>query len=388
MKIYLDNAATTKVMDEIIDKTIDMYKKSYGNPSSLHNMGLEAEKEITKAKEIIAKALRVNKNDIYFTSGGTEGNNIGILGSVLANKKNGKHIITSVVEHHSVISVYNHLEQKGYEVTRINCDKNGVVDLEELENSIRNDTILVSIMHVNNEVGTIMPIEKIGKLIKEKNHKTLFHVDGVQSFCKLDVFPEKYNIDTLSISGHKIYAPKGVGILYIKNPNRIKPITYGGSHQNGIRPGTENVAAIAGLGISTEKLYAKMNENQEHYRDLKNYLIKKLKDTTDDFKINGYIDNINESAAHIINISFNNVKGEVLLHSLESKEIYVSTGSACSSKKKSKSPTLKDGLKLDDKTIEEAIRISFSIYNTFEDIDCFVEALNEIIPNLRRFIRK
>lgn len=388
MEIYLDNAATTKVMDEAINKMDYIYRTNYGNPSSLHTKGIQAEKEIINSKNILAKILKVDKNSIFFTSGGTESNNLAIIGSVIANKRKGKHIITSVFEHPSVSHVFKHLESEGYEVSTIPCDKKGVIDIKKLEDEIRDDTILVSIMHVNNEIGSIQPIESIGNIIKQKNKDIIFHVDCVQSFGKLEIHPSKVGIDCLSISGHKIHGPKGIGVLFINNPNRIKPIVYGGDHQNGIRSGTENVAGIAAIGITSEIMYNNLEKNQHHMYNLKKRLYEGIKNNIDNVYINGPDIEDEFSANHILNIRFDDVRGEVLLHSLESKGIYISTGSACSSNKGAKSITLKEGLGLDDKAIETAVRFSFSSYNTEEDIDYCISQMVKIIPELRRFVRK
>lgn len=385
MNVYLDNAATTKALDEVVEKMRVILTEHYGNPSSKHYKGMEAEKEITNAKSIIASILKVEKKEIIFTSGGTESNNIALFGVARAYARNGKHIIISKYEHPSVSKVAEQLEEEGFEVTTLPLLKDGTVDLEVLKKSIKNDTILVSIMHVNNELGSIAPLDKIGPIIKQLNPNTLFHVDAVQSFGKLAILPKKWMIDLLSISGHKIHASKGVGALYIGTKVKIKPIFYGGAHEKGLRSGTENTPGIAGLGVAAEYMYNHLHEHAEHLYKIKMQLKDGILNTIERTYVNGPQDE--KGANHILNIRFEGVKGEVLLHALESKGIYISTGSACSSNKPEPSATLL-ALGHTEQEVESSVRFSFSMFNTSEEIDYCIAQLQEIIPTLRKFIKK
>ena len=384
MKAYLDNSATTKCSDRAVDLMIKILSEDYGNPSSLHNMGADAEKYIKDARKKIAKTLKVEEKEIVFTSGGTESNNLAILGGVEANKRAGNHIITTSVEHASVWQPMKHLEELGYRVTYLPVDKSGVISLDALEEALDEDTIFVSMMQVNNEIGTIEPIAEAAKRIRAKAGKALIHVDAIQSYGKMLIHPKKLNIDMLSVSGHKIHGPKGSGFLYVREKTKLKPILFGGGQQKGIRSGTENVPAIAGLGEAAAEIYENMQQKTDHMYDLRDYFIRevtKIKDVT----VNGKMGR--ESAPHIISVSVAGVRSEVLLHSLEEKEIYVSAGSACSSNKPSVSRTLQAiGLKND--LLDSTVRFSLCEDTTKEEIDYALEALEEIIPFRRKFIRK
>lgn len=385
MEVYLDNAATTRVLDEIIEKVAEMSHTHYGNPSSLHYKGMDAEQEIAKAKDILAKCLKVDKNELYFTSGGTESNNLALIGIAKAYMRSGKHIIISSIEHPSVSETAHFLEEEGFEITHLPVDQEGYISMTALEQAIREDTILVSIMYVNNEIGTIQKIDEIGLLIKRCNPNTIFHVDAVQAFGKLVINPTKWMIDALSISGHKIYAPKGIGALYIRNKVKIKPIIYGGSQQSGIRSGTENTTGIVALGMAAEFMYNNQAYIYDKIMNLRNRMLEGIFNSLDGVHINGVQNGL--SAPHILNLRFDDVKGEVLLHALESKGIYISTGSACSSNKPAPSSTLK-AIGLNNNQIASSVRISFSVYNTEEEIDYCVEQLAQLVPNLRKFVRK
>ena len=384
MEIYLDNGATTRPFEEVVDLMCRVFSQDYGNPSSLHKKGFQAEKYILKSKDIFSKILKVNQKEIYFTSGGTESNNLAILGVANAYKRTGKHIITTEIEHSSVKNTINYLGDNDYEITVLPVDSNGHINLNQLRDSIREDTILVSIMHVNNEIGTIMPIEEIGKIIKEKNRETVFHVDAIQSFGKLMIYPKKYNIDVLSISGHKFHAPKGIGAIYINDNIKINPIIYGGFQQNGIRSGTENVPGIAAIGCAAEKMYSNIDSNSEYLYKLKKHLANRIISEIPDTIVNGI--EVEKGAPNILSIRFNNIRGEVLLHSLEEKEIFVSTGSACSSNKPSKKGPLQ-AIGLTNEEALSTIRFSFCIFNTIEEMDICVEELKKIVPLLRKFVR-
>lgn len=384
-EIYLDNSATTKPFDSVIEVMMDCYKYNYGNPSSMHKMGIEAEKEIKKARRRIANFLKVEEAEIIFTSGGTEGNNIAIKGLLNRNKRRGNHIITTTIEHPSVINIFKDLEKKGYEVTYLSVNSDGKINLDELESIIREDTILVSIMMVNNEVGTIQPIKGISNIIKQHNN-CFFHVDGVQAFGKIHCYPKKYGIDLFTISSHKIHGPKGIGALYINKDILIEPLLLGGGQENGIRSGTENVPAIVGMGKAVENINQKFEDDIKILYKLREKTKVKILDNINNVHINGP-DNKDETAPHILSVSFEDIKGEVLLHSLEQDSIYVSTGSACSSKKKGQSHVLKS-MGISNSLMEGTMRISFSILNTEEEIDLFIKALKKRVNLLRKIIRR
>jgi cysteine desulfurase len=383
MECYLDNSATTKCFDEVKDLVVEILTKDYGNPSSMHTKGVEAEKYVKQAKEWIASSLKVNKKEIFFTSGGTESNNMAIIGSAMANMRAGKHIITSEIEHPSVTSTMKYLEEQGFLVTYLPVDSNGIIKLDKLEKALCKETILVSIMYVNNEIGAVQPVDEIVKIIKNKNPNTLYHVDAIQAFGKYRIHPKKQGVDMVSISGHKIHAPKGVGVLYVNEKVKIKPILFGGGQQKGMRSGTENVPGAAGLGLAIKKCYDDFDEKINHLYELKNYFIgeiAKIGGTT----INGKTDR--ESAPHIVSVSFDDVKSEVLLHALESKNVFVSAGSACSSNKTGVSETLK-AIGVKKELLESTIRFSFAAETTKEELDYCLEALKEILPKLRIYIR-
>lgn len=350
-------------------------EKEYGNPSSLHNFGFSAEKEIKKARTIISKIIKSNENEIFFTSGGTEANNLAILGVASAYKKTGSHIIVNKTEHPSVLEAYKKLENLGYTVSYLNVDKKGYADLSQLEKEINKETILVSVMHVNNEIGTINDIKKISEIIKSKNNKTLFHTDCVQSFCKNSV-NSKY-ADLITLSGHKIHGPKGIGALFIKKGIRVNPLFIGGNQQKGIRSGTENVPGIVGFASASEYMSMNMEKNNEKILLIKNKL-KEIKNLLPEVYING---DENNGSPYILNISFADIKGEVLLHTLEDKGIYVSTGSACTSNHKKHIGTVDiiGGIG------ENSLRFSFSDENTVHEACECISALLEIVPLLRQY---
>lgn len=379
MKVYLDNSATTKPLPQVVKAMTETMTSNYGNPSSLHNMGLEAEKVLKEARRVIANKLGVDTGEIYFTSGGTESNNLAIKGIASSYNNRGEHLISTEIEHPAVLEKFLALEEEGYEVTYLKVDKKGIIDLEELKKSIREDTILVSIMHVNNELGSIQPVSDAGKLIKEINPRTFFHVDAVQSFGKILVKPKPWNIDMLTISGHKIHGPKGIGALYVKKGVNLTPLLYGGGQEAGLRSGTENVPGIAGLASAVTAL-PDLSTNRPRYQKLdrlRDYFLTEIKNNLPDVKVNSTKD----GAPHIIHISIPGLKGEVLVHSLEKEGIYVSTGSACHSRYKNKSHVLKS-IKLPEDLIDGSIRISLSEFNTREEIDY---ALNKISEQIKVF---
>ncbi|MCD8020236.1 MAG: cysteine desulfurase [Clostridiales bacterium] len=380
-EIYFDNGATTRAFPEVREIMMKVLNDEYGNPSSMHRKGYHAEQYLKEAGEIIARSLKVEPKEIYFTSGGTEANNLALIGTAMAHRRTGKHIITSCIEHASVYNPLSYLEEEGFEVTYLPVDGHGIVDLEALEAALRPDTFLVSIMCVNNEIGAVEPVAQIGSIVKKYNPEILFHTDCIQAYGKMKCFPKKWKADMLSVSGHKIHGPKGIGFLYIKEGTKIRPIIWGGNQQKGMRSGTENVPGIAGLGKAAELIYENHNDKIEKLREIKEHFICRVL-----AEIENVRDNSGE-APHIASISFPGVRSEVLLHALEEKDIYVSAGSACSLNKPGVSGTLK-GIGLDKDCLESTLRFSFSIYNTVEETDVCVEALKELVPVLRKFKRR
>lgn len=383
MECYFDNSATTRVHPEVVNLMTTIMLEDYGNPSSMHIMGLNAEKYVRQARQVIARTLKVDDRTILFTSGGTESDNMALIGAASANKRAGKHIITTKIEHPAILETCKHLEEQGYEITYLPVDKNGVIDIDYLKESIREDTIIVSIMHTNNEIGSVMPIEAAGKIIKEKNPNTLFHVDAVQGYGKAMIYPKKMNIDLLSVSGHKIHGPKGIGFLYIGEKVKIHSIIFGGGQQKALRSGTENVPAIAGLAKACELVYKDFENDMNHLYDLKDRLANGLLEI-DDVKINGLPGR--ESSPHIVSLSVGGIRSEVLLHALEDKGIYISAGSACASNKPSISETLK-AIGVEQRFLDATVRFSLCTNNTEEEIDYCLATIKQILPQLRRFTR-
>lgn len=387
MEAYLDNAATTKVSESVKDRMVECLIKDYGNPSSMHQKGVDGEKYIIQAKKIIADNMKVEPKEIVFTSGGTESNNLALIGSALANKRGGDHIITTQMEHPSVYNPLLYLEEMGFRITYLPVERDGKVNIKVLEGAICADTILVSVMYVNNEIGSVQDIGEIGAKIKKVNSQTLFHVDGIQGFGKYYIYPKRMGIDLLSVSGHKIHGPKGSGFLYIKDRVKIKPIIFGGGQQKGLRPGTENVPAIAGLGQAIKEIYEDKEKKTAHLYQLKTALIQgvnEIEDTT----INGITENtmLEDTVPHIVSASFAGIKSEVLLHALEEKQIYVSSGSACASNHPQLSGTLK-AIGVKQNLLDSTLRFSFSVNTTMEEIEYAITNLKEIVPMLRRFTR-
>ena len=383
MEAYFDNSATTRCYPEVAEIVVKTMTEDFGNPSAMHLKGVEAEKYVREAAQILAKILKVNEKEIIFTSGGTESNNLALFGGADANKRSGNHIITTSVEHAAVGQPAERLEQMGYEVTIVPVDHRGVVQLEALEKALRPDTILVSTMYVNNEVGAVMPVEEIAKLVHEKSPKALYHVDAIQAFGKYRIYPKKAGIDMLSVSSHKIHGPKGVGFLYINEKARIQPQILGGGQQAGMRSGTDNVPGIAGLGVAAKMVYTDFDEKIEHMYQLKEHLAEgflKLPDV----RLNGM--ELREGAPQILSASFLGVRSEVLLHTLEEKSIYVSAGSACSSHKRKAAGTL-SAMGMEAAQRESTLRFSFSEENTFEEVDYALEVIGQVLPMLRRYSR-
>ena len=384
MEAYFDNSATTKVLDCVKDAVVDAMCVNYGNAAAKHRKGVEAENLIREAKKAIADTLKVQEKEILFTSGGTESNNTALIGTALANRRAGKHLITTGVEHPSIYNTMSFLEEMGFEVTYLPVDHLGHISLEDLENAIREDTILVSVMYVNNEVGAVEPIEAISQCIKKKNPKTLFHVDAIQAYGKYKIRPKKQGIDLLSVSGHKIHAPKGVGFLYIRDGVKIRPILFGGGQQKGMRSGTENVPGCVGLGVAAREAYKNFDARIEKLYTLRERLIAGLK-PLGGVTINGSEDRTN--APQIVSASFEGVRSEVLLHALEDKEVYVSSGSACSSNHPGISGTLK-GIGVKKELLDSTIRFSLGDLNTEEEVDYAIDVLGELLPVLRRYQMK
>ncbi len=384
MEAYFDNSATTKVLDCVKDAVVDAMCVNYGNAAAKHRKGVEAENLIREAKKAIADTLKVQEKEILFTSGGTESNNTALIGTALANRRAGKHLITTGVEHPSIYNTMSFLEEMGFEVTYLPVDHLGHISLEDLEKAIREDTILVSVMYVNNEVGAVEPIEAISQCIKKKNPKTLFHVDAIQAYGKYKIRPKKQGIDLLSVSGHKIHAPKGVGFLYIRDGVKIRPILFGGGQQKGMRSGTENVPGCVGLGVAAREAYKDFDARIEKLYTLREHLIAGLK-PLGGVTINGSEDRTN--APQIVSASFEGVRSEVLLHALEDKGVYVSSGSACSSNHPGISGTLK-GIGVKKELLDSTIRFSLGDLNVEEEVDYAIGVLGELLPVLRRYQMK
>lgn len=385
MSIYFDNAASTRPISEAVECMKEVMCQQYANPASVSAFGMKAEQIIIDSRKQLAAMIYGEADEIYFTSGGTESNNWAIKGITEGYARSGRHIITTSIEHPSVSEPIKHLEEMGWEVTRLSVDKDGYIYLDQLEEAIRKDTVLVSILHVNNEVGTIQPIEKIGKLIKMKNPSTVFHVDAVQGFGKMDISVKKSQIDLLTVSGHKFHSPKGLGFLYIKKGIRIKPLLLGGGQQQGLRSGTENAAGAAALCCAAKTIVSKMDYYSTHVLNIKRTLAEGVLTEIANTKLIG--PPLSLASPYILNISFEGIRSEVLLHALEEEQIYVSAGSACSSRKKSGSQVLR-AIGCTDKEIEGAIRFSFCPFNTVLEAGHCVKILKKVIPMLRKYNRR
>lgn len=384
MEAYLDNSATTRCSERAAEMVMKVMRGDFGNPSSMHTKGVEAEHYIRDAKEFFAKNLKVDEKEIYFTSGGTESNNLALIGTAMANRRSGNHLITTSVEHASVGNPMKYLEEQGFEVTYLPVDQDGIVSLEALKEALRPETILVSVMYVNNEVGAVQPVDEIAKLVKDYDSKIIFHVDAIQAYGKYRIWPKKEGIDLLSVSGHKIHGPKGTGILYVNSKLKIHPIILGGGQQKGMRSGTENVPGIAGLAEAAKECYENLDEKIDRLYALKERFVKQIEEL-DDVKVNGRTGR--DSAPHIVSVSFRDVRSEVLLHALEEKGIYVSAGSACSSNKPAVSHTLKS-MGVEKDLLGSTIRFSFCFETTEEETDYCVRELRELLPMLRRYVRR
>lgn len=384
MQAYLDNAATTRAADAVVETVVKVMQEDFGNPSSKHMKGVEAENYIREAGRIIAKTLKCEEKELLYTSGGTESNNMAIMGAAYANKRKGNHVIVSSIEHASVKEPFRFLSEQGYRVTYLPVNDKGVTDVEKLKQVLDEETILVSVMFVNNEIGTIQPVEEIGKIVKDFDPSIIYHVDAIQGYGKLRIIPKKCNIDLLSVSGHKIHGPKGTGLLYIKDKTKIKPLILGGGQQKAMRSGTENVPGIAGLAKAVELIYdSRFDERVDRMYEQREYFINRLKQI-EGVTVNGFEDR--NAAPHVVSASFSNVRSEVLLHALEEKNIYVSSGSACSSNHPGLSSTLK-AIGLADELMDSTLRFSFCFDTTREELDYTIESLEALLPKLRRFTR-
>ena len=382
-EVYFDNSATTQVFDCVRDVMVKTLTEDYGNTAARHIKGVEAEHYIKEAREEIAKSLRVKEKEIVFTSGGTESNNMALIGTALASRRAGNHLITTCIEHASIYNTMSFLEEQGFRVTYLPVDHNGIVSPDALREAICDDTILVSVMYVNNEMGAVEPIEEIGKIIKEKKPGAYFHVDTIQAYGKYVIRPKRQGIDLLSVSGHKIHGPKGVGFLYMDERVKIKPLIYGGGQQKGLRSGTENVPGCAGLGAAVKEIYREHEAKVEKLYALKDRLVSGLS-KMEGVTVLGLTGR--DSAPQIVSAAFEGVRAEVLLHALEDRGVYVSSGSACSSTHPGVSGTLR-GIGLKAELLDSVLRFSFGLFNTEDEVDYCLAQLQELLPVLRKYRR-
>lgn len=399
MEAYLDNAATTRIDGEVLALMNRVYQEDFGNPSSRHRKGIEAERHIKTAKERIAATLKCKPEEILFTSGGTESNNMALIGTALANKRRGMHIITTSFEHASVYQPLFFLEELGFRVTYLTPGPDGSVSVEALKEALAPDTVLVSVMAVNNEVGAVQDIAAFGAAVKEYHPEIVFHVDAIQAYGKYRIYPKRQNIDLLSVSAHKLHGPKGCGFLYVREKTKIKPLFYGGGQQKGMRSGTENVAGIAGTGLAAALAYERIEEVQQHLYALKEYFAQGLSAldgvTVHLVKPGGgeasgeeeQRKRLHRLAPHIMSVGFAGVRSEVLLHALEERGIYVSSGSACSSNHPAVSGTLK-AIGVEKELLDATVRFSFCRDTTKEELEYTLAVLKELLPQLRRFSRR
>ena len=384
MEAYLDNSATTRCYTKAAKLMYDIMTEHYGNTSSLHTKGVEAERYKREAAKIIARSMKVEEKEICFTSGGTESDNLALLGCARANRRAGNHLITTCIEHTAVLNTMRALEEEGFRVTYLPVDEKGVVRLSDLEEALCDDTILVSVMYVNNEIGSVQPIGEIGELLKKQNHRILFHVDAVQAYGKFRIYPKKLGIDLMSVSSHKIHGPKGVGFLYVDSRVKILPILFGGGQQRDLRSGTENVPGDAGFAEAVKEIYTDFDEKIERLYSLREYFVREI-GTIEGTTVNG--PGGREGAPHIVSVSFAGVRSEVLLHALEERGIYVSSGSACSSNHPALSGTLK-AIGVKKELLDSTLRFSFCEFTTKEELDYTLGVLRELLPALRRFTRR
>ncbi|MFV0529040.1 MAG: cysteine desulfurase family protein [Lachnospiraceae bacterium] len=380
MELYFDNAATTKCSKKAAEAVLEALTCVYGNPSAMHAKGVQAEKKVQAARSTLARLLKAEESEIIFTSGGTESDNLALAGVVQAAARTGNHVITTAVEHPAVSEPVRRLRESGCEVTVLPVDGDGAVDLADLKAAMRSTTVLVSVMYVNNEIGTIMPIAEIGAWLKKEYPAVVFHVDAVQAFGKYKIFPKRLGIDLLSVSAHKLHGPKGIGLLYIRKGVKCKPQILGGGQQLGLRSGTDNVPGIMGLAIAAEESYEHMEENAQSMRACKMRLLAGLQEI-ERVVVHGAPE---KTAEHIVSASFLGIGSEVLLHTLEERGIYLSAGSACATHKKNVSPTL-SAMQTGREEMESVVRFSFSGQNTPEEVEICLQVLKECVPKLRRY---
>ena len=383
MQVYLDNAASTRVSKPVIELMNKAMDEDYANPSAKHLKGMEAEKYLKEAAAKIAKTMKVSEKELVFTSGGTESNNMALIGAAMARQRYGKHIISTAIEHSAVHQVLVHLADLGFEYSILKVDEKGQISLEELKSLLRADTILVSVMYVNNEIGAVQDIKAIADIVHGYNKDIYMHTDAIQAYGKFKIFPKKEGIDLLSVSAHKLHGPKGSGFLYIDERVNIKPIIYGGGQQRGLRSGTLNIPGIAGLGEAAKEAYEDFDKEVEYICGLRDYLIDEITKFNDEgIKLNS--GKGSKFAPHVLSISISGVRAEVLLHAMEERGIYIASGSACSSNHPGLSGTLK-GIGLKEEFLSSTVRVSFSKYNNKEELDFFLANLKELIPQLRRY---
>jgi cysteine desulfurase len=382
-RIYLDNSATTPIDREVVEAMLPFLTEKFGNASSIHFYGQEARAAIDKARHQVAGIINARPNEIVFTSGGTEANNLAIRGLLEANEKYGKHIITSEIEHSAVKEVCQDLEKRGFEVTYLPVYEDGIVKIEDIKNAIRENTVLISVMTANNEIGTIQPVEEIGRLVRverEKGRKIWFHTDAVQAIGKIEVNVEEIGCDLLSISAHKLYAPKGVGALYVRRSVRLHSQSIGGHQERERRGGTESVPHIVAFGKACEMAKSNLQKNADHLKTLRDKFEQSIGEKITDIEFNGNREN---RLPHISNISFRSIEGEGLLINLDLQGVAVSTGSACSSGSLEPSPVIR-ALGRNDELARGAIRFSFGKDNSSEDVECVLDILPKAVENLRR----
>ena len=383
MEVYLDHSATTRCCREAADLMVRIMTEDYGNPSSMHRKGMEAENYLREAASELAGILKVQEKEIYFTSGGTESNNWALVGTAMDNRRRGNRILVSAVEHAAVSAPARWLADQGFDVVVLPVDRFGVVKMEALEEALTPETILVSVMHVNNEIGSVEPVEEIGNLIRKKAPEAYFHVDAIQAFGKYRIYPRRMRIDMLSASGHKIHGPKGIGLFYVNEKVKIHPLILGGGQQNGMRSGTDNVPGAAGMALAAKMAYEHLEEKTARMRAMRDRLADGLS-RIEQVVFHGMPSG--QGAPHILNASFLGIRSEVLLHALEDKGIYVSAGSACSSHKRAGSAVL-TAIGCSREEMESAVRFSLGEETREEEIDYTLDVLKALVPVLRRYIR-
>lgn len=385
MEVYLDNSATTRCYDRVRDVVGQVLCEDYGNPSSMHKKGVEAERYLRSAKKTFAGLLKVQEKEIFFTSGGTESDNLALIGCARANRRAGKHLITSAIEHPAILNTMRYLEEEeGYRVTYLPVDKDGCVSLDALRDALCSETILVSLMYVNNEIGSVQPIDEAVRIVKQYNPRILFHTDAVQGFGKYRIYPKRQGIDLMSVSGHKIHGPKGIGVLYVNEKVKIRPILHGGGQQGNLRSGTDNVPGVAGIAAAAQEIYTGFEDKIRRMRTQKEYFVSEIL-KMEHVTVHGRWDE--KSAPHIVSVGFAGIRSEVLLHSLEERGIYVSSGSACASNHPAVSGVLR-GIGAGREYLESTLRFSFSEFTTKEEIDYTLDVLNRTVPMLRRYTRR